>query len=213
VVNLRATGLREPPRCSSASVSHHNQPLPTIDFCLPAPRSVLMGWFSYELGRQDGIREERNRNSGGGCDICFWILVAVATPFGVAGLVRRAWKDIFHVEPPIVVDVIVVASVVVLLAVIAVDESRRAKGVQLARFVRLFGRFNLRRTLVIAGAGIVLVSALLIGIELAGLGVDSRPSVRAAGNFRSTTPVQAKRHCLSGGTRATKPTTRKHRCG
>jgi hypothetical protein len=59
-----------------------------------------MSWFSYELGRQDGIRQERNRRSGDGCVPCFWAMVAILLPLGVVGYFRYVWKQIFHVEPP-----------------------------------------------------------------------------------------------------------------
>jgi hypothetical protein len=150
-----------------------------------------MGWFSYELGRQDGRREERNRNSGG-CEPCFWAMVSILTPLGVGGLFRQAWKDFFHVEPPIIADLMVVATVLVLLAIIAVDEYRRKNRVGVARLAKLFGNFSLRRIFLIIVAGIVLVSVLVIAIELAGLGVDSRPPAIAAKNPHSTTPHRAK---------------------
>jgi hypothetical protein len=152
-----------------------------------------MGWFSYELGRQDGVREERNRNSGGGCVVCFWAMVAILTPLGLVGYFRWAWKQLFHVEPPAFAQAIVGALVVLALLAIAVDEYRKKSRRQSPRLV---GNFRLRRIVVISFVGGVLVSALIFAIQLAGLGVNSRPAAVAATHAHSTLPDRSKKKAL-----------------
>lgn len=85
-----------------------------------------MSWFSYEAGRQDGIREERNRVTSG-CPICALIVVAIIVPLAMAGAFRSAWKAYFHVEPPFIADMAVAAVVLIVLTVIAVDEYQKSK--------------------------------------------------------------------------------------
>lgn len=147
-----------------------------------------MSWFSYELGREDGKREERNRNAGGGCVVCFWVMVAVCAPLGVAGYFHWAWKQLFHVEPPVFADVMVGALVVLALLAIAVDEYRKKRRGKSRTFK--FGRI-----FVITFAGGAIVGALIVAIQLAGIGVNSHhQSAAAARHVRSTHHHRSERH-------------------
>jgi hypothetical protein len=148
-----------------------------------------MGWFSYELGREDGKREERNRNSGG-CVICFWAMLAIGTPLGVAGFFRYAWKEFFHVEPPLIDDFMVAAIVLVFLAVIAVDEYRRKKG--LVR--ESVARSNLRVMVAVVAGGATLVLILLAGIGSSGRGVNSHSSATNAKSAKTTISHRPNQH-------------------
>lgn len=152
-----------------------------------------MSWLSYEFGRQDGVQEERNRNSGGGCVVCFWAMVAILTPLGVVGYFRWAWKQLLHVEPPVFAEVTVGALVVIALLAIAVDEYRKKSRHQSPRLV---GKFSLPRIFVISFVGGALVSALIVAIQLAGLGVNSRPAAVAAPHRHSTLPHRSKQKAL-----------------
>jgi O-antigen/teichoic acid export membrane protein len=147
----------------------------------------LMSLFSYELGREDGKREERNRNSGGGCAICFWVMVAICAPLGLVGYFRWGWKQVFHVEPPAFAEVMVGALVVLALLAIAVDEYRKKRRGQSRNF-------KFRRMFVITFAGGAFVGALIVAIELAGLGVNGHHSAVAATHVQSTHRHRSKRH-------------------